>query len=246
MSLKPSVTTIGITIAIATIGVGTAIACPIPQNFTSCINPSGQVIADHHEPGDMHSIAGKDGQFPGTDIVYKNDDAITQCFCPPQGMGIQTKWMKADQHSEEEIKDFLSQGWILIDNGADWGLDQGKYLAQNSDFVCHAEISNVSVSPTPQESPTPTPEENFSEVTPTPTQASAVIEAAQEENTTTNSQASSNTNSGSSTTASPSTNSPAPEVAQLANTGSVTDIFFMIAAGVVSLSSGLMLRRVNK
>ena len=67
---------------------GKVFAYEIP-NFTSCLNPQGEVIASY-ETG-VHGIAGKPGLFEGKDSVYKvSGNAVTQCFCAVDGAGTQT------------------------------------------------------------------------------------------------------------------------------------------------------------
>jgi hypothetical protein len=113
---------------------GKVFAYEIP-NFTSCLNPQGQLIASY-ETG-THGIAGKPGLFEGKDVVYKvSENAVTQCFCPTNGSAVQTNFWKIPALSESEIKTLEAQGWIYIPNGALWGLDSAPYLAKNSDYSC--------------------------------------------------------------------------------------------------------------
>lgn len=117
-----------------------AFAYDVP-NFTSCVNPQGQVKANY-ETG-SHGIAGKVGSFEGKDAVYTiSENALTQCFCAVDGNGIQTNWWKIPDLTESEIKVLESQGWIYIPNGALWGLDNAPYLAKNSDFSCKSAGGN--------------------------------------------------------------------------------------------------------
>ena len=107
-------------------------------NFTSCLNPQGTVIADYHDG--IHGIAGNQNTFTGSDKVFKDQStgAVTQCFCPTNGQGMQTNWMKAENFSQDEIKTYESHGWVYIPVGSDWGLDPAPYLAQNNSFSCLA------------------------------------------------------------------------------------------------------------
>lgn len=112
-------------------------------NFTSCVNPQGQVKASY-ETG-SHGIAGKAGTFEGKDIVYTlSENALTQCFCAVDGAGIQTNFWKIPALSESEIEAFKSQGWIYVPNGALWGLENAQYLAKNSDFSCKSSTTGGS------------------------------------------------------------------------------------------------------
>jgi hypothetical protein len=110
-------------------------------NFTSCVNPQGEIKASY-ETG-THGIAGKPGLFEGKDTVYTvSQNALTQCFCAVDGQGIQTNFWKIPTLRESEINVLTSQGWIYIPNGALWGLSNDPYLAKNSDFSCKSSGGN--------------------------------------------------------------------------------------------------------
>lgn len=114
--------------------VRTSFAYQVP-NFTSCVNPQGEVKVNY-ETG-IHGIAGNSGSFQGKDTVYTlSGDALTQCFCAVDGKGVQTNWWKVSSLTEQEIETLKSQGWVYIPNGALWGLENAPYLALNSDFSC--------------------------------------------------------------------------------------------------------------
>jgi hypothetical protein len=59
-----------------------------------------------------------------------------QCFCSIDGNGIQTNWWKVSSISQDQIEELKKQGWVFVGNGADWGLEQGPYLAKNQDYSC--------------------------------------------------------------------------------------------------------------
>lgn len=105
---------------------------------SSCVNPQGEIIADYATG--IHGIVGNPNTFTGSDKVYKNKETgdVTQCFCPTNGQGIQTNWIKTNQLSQDEIKQYEAQGWIYIPVGSDWGLDNVPYLAKNSNYTCLA------------------------------------------------------------------------------------------------------------
>ena len=110
-------------------------------NFTSCLNPQGEIKASY-ESG-THGIVGTPGLYSGKDAVYKvAEDSLTQCFCAENGSGIQTNWWKIPNLTESEIKTLEAQGWIYIANGALWGLDDAPYMAKNSDFSCKSSGGN--------------------------------------------------------------------------------------------------------
>jgi uncharacterized membrane protein YgcG len=111
-------------------------ASQIPQ-FTSCVNPQGEIKASY-ETG-THGIAGRPGLFEGKDTVYTvASNAITQCFCPTDGNGVQTNFWKIPVLTQSEINVLEAQGWIYIPNGALWGLESVPYMAKNSDYSCKA------------------------------------------------------------------------------------------------------------
>lgn len=105
-------------------------------SFDSCHNPSGDVQADY--PVGQHAIVGINGLQNGSDKVFSNgNDNYTQCFCPPAGnTGIKTNWLAAGNISKEDKNVLITQGWIYIENGADWGLSSQPYLAKNIEFSC--------------------------------------------------------------------------------------------------------------
>src|SRR3989344_1419749 len=128
--------------------VSTVYAEVSPPTFPSCSLQSGSGDIAHYDNG-IHQIVG-DGLLEGADDVYSqaNGNAL-QCFCPVEGdSGIQTVWWRIGDLSNEEIQEFLSQGWIL-ENGLQWNLNDENYLVKNSEFSC--------AEPTPTPTPTPTP-----------------------------------------------------------------------------------------
>lgn len=114
--------------------VGTADATTIPS-FPACSNPQGSVTANYDSG--THGVAGDASTYSGKDTVYSlSDNILTQCLCTDNGSGIQTNWWKAGSLSQDEINVLISEGWILIPDGAAWGLETGPYLAKNSNYSC--------------------------------------------------------------------------------------------------------------
>lgn len=104
-------------------------------SFPSCSNPQGQTIASYQTG--VHGIPGDLATYTGSDTVYQlSEDTLTQCFCAENADGIQTNWWKISSLSLEEIEFLQAQGWVYIPNGADWGLQEAPYLAQNTKFDC--------------------------------------------------------------------------------------------------------------
>lgn len=114
-------------------------------SFPSCLNPQGTPIASYAEG--VHGIPGRSETYNGADTVYKvTDETLIQCFCPEDGDGIQTNWMKASNLSEGEIESYKAAGWIYIPDGSAWGLDQGAYLAKNNNYSCRGGIGGANSS----------------------------------------------------------------------------------------------------
>jgi len=105
-----------------------------PQ-LPSCPNPGGTQVAGYADG--MHQIPGGD-LLLGSDYVYRvGDDNFVQCFCHKVGnAGIQSNWVHEKNLTPSEEADLLSNGWIKINNGQDWGLPAGYYLVKNSSFDC--------------------------------------------------------------------------------------------------------------
>jgi hypothetical protein len=104
--------------------------------FPTCSNPSGDLKVNY-ETGE-HAIVGESSLRSGSDSVYwlSNQNAL-QCFCPDQGMGIQTNWWKIVDLTQENIDGLTKQGWNFIASGRDWGLAADPYLTKNIDYTCN-------------------------------------------------------------------------------------------------------------
>jgi hypothetical protein len=153
-------TTTLLTLAIFTTSmVSPAHATSLPS-FPSCVNPQGTVIASYNDG--VHGIAGQSAEYRGKDDVYAlvGNDQVMQCFCPENGNGIQTNWLKVSDYTEETITDLKNEGWIYIADGSAWGLDGTSYIAKNSDYSCKTSSntsnttssSNTSTSSSPSSS----------------------------------------------------------------------------------------------
>lgn len=105
-------------------------------NFTTCPNPNGSLIASYDSG--THGIVGDYSTHTGSDYVYKTSETtVTQCFCAENGVdGIQTNWWNAAELTQDEINGLEKDGWLLVPNGALWGLSQDPYLAKNLNFAC--------------------------------------------------------------------------------------------------------------
>ncbi|MDD2823121.1 MAG: hypothetical protein PHQ59_03485 [Candidatus Daviesbacteria bacterium] len=104
-------------------------------NFPSCNKPSGVIKVQYNEG--THGIAGDGSTYTGKDTVYELDsDNLQQCFCSTSGQGIQTNWWRISSLDENQQKILRNLGWKYIPNGALWGLKDGAYMAQNSNYTC--------------------------------------------------------------------------------------------------------------
>ncbi len=109
-------------------------------DFGTCVAPKGEVIASY--ANGVHGIPGKRETFKGSDTVYKiSQDVVLQCFCPENGKGIQTNWLRAKDLSKTEIAKLRKQGWVYIATGSVWGLDDVAYLAKNVEYTCKAGVA---------------------------------------------------------------------------------------------------------
>ncbi len=121
-------------IVLTSASVAPAYAMSIPD-FGSCVNPQGKVIASYNSGN--HGIVGQNNEVAGSDSVYKSSqNGVTQCFCPTNGNGIQTNWLKANSLTASDINVLKNQGWTYIATGSNWGLEDVPYLAKNSDYAC--------------------------------------------------------------------------------------------------------------
>ncbi|OGK34610.1 hypothetical protein A3A93_00890 [Candidatus Roizmanbacteria bacterium RIFCSPLOWO2_01_FULL_38_12] len=103
--------------------------------FPSCINPTGELIAQFSDG--IHGIPGDSNTYTGLDEVYKlTDFTVLQCLCPADGQGIQTNWWRVKELTEEEITTLRRSGWTFISDGSAWGLDNAPYVAKNLNYVC--------------------------------------------------------------------------------------------------------------
>jgi hypothetical protein len=120
-----------------------AFAYTVPS-FPSCVNPQG-ILAASYDDG-VHGIAGNSAEMRGGDKVYQlnANEQVMQCFCPENGNGVQTNWIKVSTVSDEESKTLQHDGWVFIADGSAWGLDQAPYLAKNSDYGCKSTTTTSS------------------------------------------------------------------------------------------------------
>lgn len=124
----------------------TAFAVTIPP-FTDCFAPGGTLKVSYDSG--THGIVGDSRTFTGTDKVFTiSDKSLTQCYCPPEGNGIQTNWFKVSELSQGEVASLQNQGWTLVLDGSIWGLEKAPYLAMNKGYTCHSVGGSSTVSST--------------------------------------------------------------------------------------------------
>jgi len=108
---------------------------PTIPTFPNCQIPQGELKAFY--PQGIHGIPGSEEQYTGSDAVYfLTEETLAQCFCPANGVGIQTNWWQVDDLSLEQIESLVNDGWIYVPNGTDWGLNESPYLAKNEVYTC--------------------------------------------------------------------------------------------------------------
>jgi hypothetical protein len=205
-------------------------------SFPSCPQAGGTVIASYDSG--THWIAGEDSLREGSDKVYQLEDGnVVQCFCPTDqtNLGIKTDWLDAKDMTAEEKQSYVDQGWILINNGADFGLEAHCYLAKNTSFSC-----NATPSPTPTCTPSEAPAQT-TVATPEPTASPTeppvveVVEAA----------SSSNDTSSTSNPAQGQVLSLTPSILPPTGSNQTLPILLTLIAAFFSLSYGIYLKIKN-
>ncbi len=110
--------------------------------FPSCLQPQGTLIAQH--VSGPHGVPGDLNTYNGIDTVYKlTNDTYVQCLCAGNGVGIQSNWWNVRNLSEQQINSLTRSGWKSIPNGYAWGLTEGGYLAQNTQYNCPGDVGGV-------------------------------------------------------------------------------------------------------
>jgi len=123
-----------------------AISAPVVSaqtvpSFPTCANPQGTVKVTYSEG--THGITGNTGTFTGSDTVYTlGEETTMQCFCADNGDGTQTNWWHATSLTDEEVQVMKNAGWVVVPNGALWGLAEGEWLTFNSPYACPASSNN--------------------------------------------------------------------------------------------------------
>ncbi len=121
-----------------------AFAATIPS-FPSCSNPNSPIRVQYDSG--THGIVGDSKTYTGKDTVYNlSDGNVLQCFCASDGAGIETYWWKTSSLTENEIDSLTGDDWVYIPNGSAWGLDQGGYLAKNTNYSCGGQVTPAAAS----------------------------------------------------------------------------------------------------
>lgn len=124
--------TLGLVIGLFAVSPVSAYTIP---SFSSCSAPSGSLMVSYSSGS--HWIPVESFLREGSDSVYSlTDNTNLQCYCDLSGNGIQTEWWKISDLSQGDKDTLVSQGWIYVGNGADFGLSAAPYLARNSNYTC--------------------------------------------------------------------------------------------------------------
>jgi hypothetical protein len=111
---------------------------PEPPSFLVCENQTKK--GDVHYAAGWHQIAGGDLLWGRDDVYNLGDGYYTQCYCSPEGRGIQTNWTPVSVGPE----------W-----GPDWGLNRTHYNYQNREYHCGGPAPTISPEPNPTGFPQP-------------------------------------------------------------------------------------------
>lgn len=129
-------------VVVSALSVAKSANAATTPNFPSCIAPTGSLKVNYDSG--VHGIPGDSNTYTGKDSVYTiSENALTQCFCPTNGAGIQTNWVKAGVYSENDVKVLTAQGWIYVPTGKVWGLEDTPYLAKNESYSCRGSETRV-------------------------------------------------------------------------------------------------------
>jgi hypothetical protein len=113
--------------------------------FPNCPNPGGTLKVEYSTGS--HAIPGDSTLHDGSDKVYNiSSDTLVQCFCAPDGKGVQTNWWKISSLTESELQQLKNLGWYYIINGQAWGLSADPYMAKNAEFSCSSSSNSGSSS----------------------------------------------------------------------------------------------------
>ncbi|QQS39278.1 PKD domain-containing protein [Candidatus Woesebacteria bacterium] len=126
-------------------------------SFPSC--PIGNTGDWVHSDHGFHHIPGQEATIEGSDDVYQLENSnFIQCLCAiDDSKSTQTIWWNITNSdlSDQEIQNYLSDGWYL-ENGGSWNLIQGNtYLAKNSSRLCAEPTPTITPVPTITLTPTP-------------------------------------------------------------------------------------------
>jgi LPXTG-motif cell wall-anchored protein len=129
------VTTLILTVSLIAIKNAYAQVNVVIPSFPACSNPQGETRVAYTTG--IHGIPGDTAEHTGSDAVYNlTEETLTQCLCSENGDGIQTNWWKVSSLTFDEVQYLQALGWIYIPNGADWGLQEAPYMAQNVQYNC--------------------------------------------------------------------------------------------------------------
>src|SRR5260221_3300444 len=107
-----------------------------PPTFPQCSNKIVSSGDRKHEIDGTHHVPSHDDIDGSRDLYTLTDGNFVECTCPNDGgTGIQTDWwyISGLPLGQVDIHAYTRDGWIS-ENGNDWDLLDGNYLAKPEDF----------------------------------------------------------------------------------------------------------------
>jgi hypothetical protein len=131
-----------------------------PPTFPQCSNKLIVNGDAKHETEGSHPVVGHEDIDGSRNLYTLTDGNFVECTCPSSGdTGIQTNWwyISGLPLGKVDIDAYVRDGWNS-ENGRDWDLLDGNYLAKTEDFSCkNIGQSRATKTPTPTKSFTATP-----------------------------------------------------------------------------------------
>lgn len=141
---------------------------PNPPTFPRCEDKIATRGDRKHEDSGSHGVPGEEDVNGRLDTYSLSDGNFVSCICDTN-TGTQIDWWYINglPLGRVDIDAYIRDGWRQ-ENGRDWSLFDGQYLAKASEFSCSVRTQNTAV---PTRTPTPT-----RRVTGTPTPRASVTE----------------------------------------------------------------------
>jgi hypothetical protein len=142
-----------------------------PPTFPQCSNKMSSPGDRKHETDGTHKVSGHEDIDGSRDLYTLTDGNFVECTCPQTGdTGIQTIWWYINglPLGKVDIDAYTRDGWNS-ENGSEWDLLDGQYLAKTEDFSCKARTASNAAMPSSTRTPTPRVTRPAND-TPTPTE----------------------------------------------------------------------------